>query len=236
MARHRPDAITCLVLLSMTLSALQTALQSTLTWIEQLGPAGGGAFIVIYVVATVAMMPGGLLTLAAGVLFGLGWGSLFTFVGAMLGSSLAFALGRYRLRGWVAQRWLKEGSRLAAFDRAIARDGWRIVLLVRLSPLFPFNAVNYIFGLTCISWRDYVLASLGTLPGTFLYVYLGTTFKSVAELLSGTQRSKTPLEWGLFVFGLVATVVLTVYLTRLAGRALAEAEILPSPGKPPGKP
>ncbi|TAD77737.1 MAG: TVP38/TMEM64 family protein [Oscillatoriales cyanobacterium] len=203
---------------------MQDFLQSILIWIEHLGAWGAIVFIAVYGVATVALVPGSLLTLGAGVLFGLGWGSVLVFVGATVGATAAFLVGRYGLRDWVAQRWIDGNDRFQTVDRAIAREGFKIVLLMRLSPLFPFNALNYMLGLTRVSLRDYVLASIGMLPGTIAYVYIGASFRSLATLFAGSaDRAKSPLEWLIFGAGLLATLGVTVVVTRTARAALARA-------------
>lgn len=203
---------------------MQGFLQAVLVWIEQLGAWGAIAFMAVYVVATVALVPGSLLTLGAGVLFGLGWGSLLVFAGATLGATAAFLVGRYGLRDWVTQRWIAGNDRFQAVDRAIAREGFKIVLLMRLSPLFPFNALNYMLGLTQVSLRDYLLASIGMIPGTIAYVYIGASFRSLAALFAGSaDRAKSPVEWLVFGAGLLATIGVTIVVTRTARTALDRA-------------
>jgi uncharacterized membrane protein YdjX (TVP38/TMEM64 family) len=203
---------------------MQDFLQAILVWIEQLGLWGAIVFIGAYLVATVALVPGSLLTLGAGVLFGLVWGSLLVFLGATLGATAAFLVGRYGLRDWVAQRWIAGNDRFQAVDRAIAREGFKIVLLMRLSPLFPFNALNYMLGLTRVSLRDYILASVGMIPGTIAYVYIGASFRTLAALFAGSaNRAKSPIEWLIFGAGLVATIAVTAVVTRTARAALDRA-------------
>lgn len=202
----------------------QAWLQSALTWVDGLGTVGLLAFAIIYVIATVAFIPGSLLTLGAGVLFGVIQGSIVVFLAATLGATAAFLVGRYVARDWVAKRFIEGNAQFAAIDQAVSREGFKIVLLTRLSPVFPFNALNYIYGLTGVGLRDYVLASIGMLPGTILYVYIGSSFKSLADLfVNAGDRAKTPQEWVLFGVGLLVTLVVTVYVTRIARRALAEA-------------
>lgn len=190
-------------------------------FVAGLGPWAGVAFLGGYALATVLFAPGWILTLAGGAIFGLGWGTLYVFLGATLGSTLAFLLARHGLRGWV-ERQLADNPRFAAIDRAVAREGRKVVFLLRLAPAFPFNLLNYALGLTRVRFVDYLLASLGMLPGTFLYVYYGRALGSVAALASGAQVEKGAEQWVFFGLGLVATVVVTVIVTRLARRALAE--------------
>jgi len=192
-------------------------------WVAELGFWGPLAFIAGYAVATVAFAPGAILTLAAGPIFGIVQGTAYVWVGATLGSLAAFLVARYVARGAVEQR-VRGMPRFAAIDRAIARDGRRIVLLLRLSPVFPFNLLNYALGLTRIGFRDYAIASVGMLPGTLLYVYIGAVGGQAAVAASDGAQT-TPLEWAYYVFGLTVTAVVTVLVTRTARRALAEADV-----------
>jgi uncharacterized membrane protein YdjX (TVP38/TMEM64 family) len=188
--------------------------------IRDTGMAGSGLYVVLYVVATVLVMPASVLTLGAGFVYGPVYGSLLVVVASNLAALAAFLLGRTTLRGRVARR-LEGKPRFAAVDAAVARQGFKVVLLLRLSPVFPFNLLNYALGLTRVRTRDYVLASfLGMLPGTVLYVYLGSLVTSVAQLTRGQRPDAGLSGQVLFWGGLAATVLVTVYLTRLARRAL----------------
>lgn len=190
-------------------------------WLAQLGPWAPVMFVLLYVTATVLLVPGSALTLAAGVLFGVVRGTLLVSLAATLGATAAFLVGRHLARNRVEQR-LKRFPQFDSVQTAVAREGWKVVLLTRLSPVFPFTLLNYAFGLTRVSLRDYVLASwLGMLPGTVLYVYLGSLSGVVVEA-AGNGRHRSPLEWTLLAVGLLATVAATVFVTRLARRALKE--------------
>ena len=157
--------------------------------------------------------------MAAGVLFGVIRGTLLVSISSISGATLAFLIGRYLAREWVAAM-IRGNQKFEAIDAAVAEEGWKIVGLTRLSPVFPFNLLNYAFGLTQVSLKDYFLASwIGMLPGTVMYVYIGSLAGNLASLGSG-ERSRTPAEWALYGVGLMATVVLTLYLTRIAQRAL----------------
>jgi uncharacterized membrane protein YdjX (TVP38/TMEM64 family) len=191
-----------------------------LAWIDNLGPLGPLIFTAIYIVACVLLVPASLLTLGAGVLFGVARGTLICSIASTLGATAAFLTGRYLAREWVA-RQTEATPRFRAINEAVAREGWKIVLLTRLSPLLPFNLLNYAFGLSQVSLRDYFFASwVGMLPGTLLYVYVGSLIGDLGNL-SQSGRSKTPTEWAFFAAGLVATAVLTLYTARLARRSLA---------------
>ena len=204
------------VIVLVRLLPVQEVLRQGLEAVQRLGPWGPVLFIGIYVVATVLFVPGSALTLGAGALFGVVWGSVYVSAGSTLGATGAFLLGRYMARDAIARR-LEGDARFAAVDRAVAAEGWKIVGLTRLSPIFPFNLLNYAFGLTRVRLGPFVLASwIGMMPGTVLYVYLG----SLAHAAVGT-RERTPMEWALYGVGLMATVTVTVLITRIARRALA---------------
>ncbi len=199
---------------------LQELLTGVLDWIAGLGPWGPVTFIVLYILATILLIPGSILTLGSGLLFGVLWGSLYVSIGATIGAAGAFLVGRYLARRWVEQQ-IKGNQKFQAIDQAVAREGWKIVGLTRLSPVFPFNLLNYAFGVTQVSFRDYFFPTwIGITPGTVLYVYLGSLASSLARL--GTERSRTPAEWAFYGVGLIATLVVTVYVTRVARKALAD--------------
>jgi uncharacterized membrane protein YdjX (TVP38/TMEM64 family) len=192
-------------------------LQGFVRWVEGLGLWGPAVFMSGYAVATVAFVPGLVLTLAAGVIFDLLEGTIYVFGGAVVGSAAAFLIARYVARGWVEQR-VAAAPRFAAIDRAIGSRGRRIVLLLRLSPVFPFNLLNYALGLTRVSFRDYLIASIGMIPGTFMYVYFGKAAGTIAAAAGGEAVP----GWTLWL-GLAITVVVTVLVTRTARSALRTA-------------
>ncbi len=194
-------------------------IQVALAWISDLGPWGWVFFIVFYILATLLFLPGLIPTMAAGVLFGVIQGTLLVSISSISGATLAFLIGRYLARERVATM-IRGNQKFEAIDAAVAQEGWKIVGLTRLSPVFPFNLLNYAFGLTQVSLKHYFLASwIGMLPGTVMYVYIGSLAGDLATLGIG-ERSRTPAEWALYGVGLMATVVLTLYLTRIAQRAL----------------
>lgn len=196
-------------------------LRQLLDWIDGIGPTAPIVFIAIYIVVTVLFVPGSILTLGAGALFGVLWGTIYVSVGSTLGATAAFIVGRYFMRDWVAAK-VAQSERFSAVDDAIGREGGKIVFLLRLSPIFPFNLSNYAFALTKVSLGSYMLASwVGMIPGTIMYVYIGSLIESVAAL--GVEgRARTTAEWILYVVGLLATVTVTVYVTRIARRAIKE--------------
>ncbi len=204
---------------------LQESLQNALTWVESLGSIAPIAFIVLYNLATVLLIPGSVLTLGSGVLFGLWWGSLYVFFAATLGATLAFWIGRNVAREWVSEK-MSAYPKFETIDRAVAKEGFKIVFLTRLSPLFPFNLLNYAFGITQVSLKDYVLGSVGMIPGTILYVYIGSLIGSVAQI--GTQAQTLDpqaqkIQWIVKIVGFIATIAVTVYITRIAKQALDQS-------------
>jgi uncharacterized membrane protein YdjX (TVP38/TMEM64 family) len=196
-------------------------LTDALDWIRGLGPLAPIVFIAIYIVACVAFLPGSILTIGAGVIFGVVRGSIYVSIAATLGATAAFLVGRYLARGWVSEK-LEGNPKFKAIDQAVGKEGWKIVLLTRLSPVFPFNLLNYAYGLTSVSLRDYVLASwVGMIPGTILYVYIGALSGDVARAAGGGAK-RTPAGWALTAVGFIATVAVAVYATRIGARALRE--------------
>lgn len=199
-------------------------------WVASLGALGPLVFILGYAVAIVAFVPASVLTLAAGAIFGLGAGVVYVFCAATLGSALAFLVSRYLARGVIEKR-LAGNENFAAIDRAIAGEGRKIVFLLRLSPAFPFTLLNYALGLTRVRFADYLVASFGMLPGTFLYVYYGKLAGDVAALAGGAATPKDAGYYGVLALGLVATIAVTAVVTRTARRALAASTTSPEPAR-----
>jgi len=195
---------------------LQSWLKQALDWVASLGAWGLAIFIVLYIVAAVLLVPGSALTLGAGAVFGVLRGTLVVSVASTLAATAAFLIGRHLARAAITRK-IEGNPKFTAIDRAVAKEGWKIVLLTRLSPVFPYTLLNYAFGLTRVKAGHYVLASwIGMLPGTVMYVYFG----SLAQVVG--QRSRTTGEWILYGAGLLATVAVTVFVTRVARRALAK--------------
>jgi len=194
-------------------------LGSFLEYVRSLGVWGMVLFVAVYIAATVFMVPGTILTLGAGLLFGLLRGTIAVSVGSVLGAVLAFWVARYFARSFVEQKAQKY-PKFAAVDRAVEQSGFKMVLLTRLSPVFPFNALNYLFGVTNVRLRDYFLASwFGMLPGTIMYVYFGTLAKSITALARGEYQGGTA-EKVFLVLGLAVTILVTVYVTKIARSAI----------------
>jgi len=193
-----------------------------IAWVNSLGVWGPVVFIAGYVVAAVAFVPGSVLTLAAGAIFGLGKGVVIVFIAAVLGSTAAFLVSRYVARGAIERR-LAGNAHFAAIDQAVGTQGRKIVFLLRLSPVFPFNLLNYGLGLTKVHFSDFLAASVGMLPGTLLYVYYGKLAGDVATLAGGAAVEKGSGYYAVLILGLVATVVVATIVTRIARRALRDA-------------
>jgi uncharacterized membrane protein YdjX (TVP38/TMEM64 family) len=201
---------------------VRNLLYEFLEWIRAIGPWGPLLLGMVYIVATVLFVPGFILTLGAGLLFGVVVGTMTVSLASTLGASAAFLLGRTIARPWI-QRKIAYRPKFQALDEAVKRQGFKIVLFVRLSPAFPFNLVNYAFGLTQVSLHDYVLASwIGMFPATVMYNYVGSTLKSLADLAAGKIESG-PGQKILFGIGLAATIVVTLFVTRLSRKALEQA-------------
>ena len=227
--RSSPSAVSMWVRVTLVIAVLaagswafvhfdgKALLQSTLEKIAELGIWGPVLFILIYIVATVLLIPGSVLTLGAGAVFGVVKGSIVVSIAATLGATAAFLVGRYLARDWVAKK-IAGNETFSSIDKAVADEGWKIVGLTRLSPVFPFTVLNYAFGLTRVSLRDYFLASwIGMIPGTVMYVYLGALANAGIQ-----SEGRTPGQWGLMIIGLLATVAVTVFVTRIARKALGK--------------
>jgi len=184
-------------------------------------PAGALAFVPLYALWVTLLLPGVWASMLAGALYGTTWGSVLVFVGACLGAEAAFLLGRTWLRGWARQR-LSAVPKLLAIEQAVSRDCLKLVLLTRLSPVFPFSLLNLDYGLSDVSLRDYSIGLIGIVPGTILFCGLGALAGDVArfgEVLSGQADLGT---WALRIVGLLATVVVVWLVGRAAQRALQE--------------
>jgi uncharacterized membrane protein YdjX (TVP38/TMEM64 family) len=204
----------------------QEWLRNALQWIDSLGTVGAIAFITIYILATVAFIPGSILTFGSGVLFGVVWGSLYVFISATLGATIAFLVGRYLARGWVAKK-IEGNHKFQAIDQAVGKEGLKIVLLTRLSPIFPFNLLNYAFGITGVSLKDYVIGSVGMIPGTVMYVYMGSLASNLATIGTASQPTNPGVQWAIRIIGFIATVAVTLYVTKVARKALEEEVLEP---------
>ncbi|MGB7892926.1 MAG: TVP38/TMEM64 family protein [Microcoleus sp.] len=214
------------ILIVATRSAyVQDVLRTLLMRIEDLGWWGPVAFVATYNLATVLFVPGSVLTLGGGAIFGLWWGAVYVFAASILGAVFAFAIGRYLCRDRVV-KYMESHPKFKALDRAVSQQGLKIVFLTRLCPLFPFNLLNYALGITQVSLKDYVLGSFGMIPGTIMYVYSGSLVGEVAAI--GTQTvyaspQDSAVKWLINIISFLATVAVTVFITRIASKALEES-------------
>ena len=195
-------------------------------WVGELGIWGALIFVLGYAVATVAFIPGSLLTLAGGAIFGIAKGTMLVFVGTTLGATLAFLIARYVARGAIERR-VADHPRFVAVDRAVEKEGLKIVFLLRLSPVFPFVLLNYGLGLTRVRFVDLVIASIGMLPGSLLYVYYGKLAGDVATLASGSQAARGWEHYVVLGLGVLATLAVTAVVTTRAQRILLNIESEP---------
>jgi uncharacterized membrane protein YdjX (TVP38/TMEM64 family) len=193
-------------------------------WVGQMGLAGIFIFIGVYAVATVLLAPGAILTIGAGFAFGLWKGFLAVSAGATLGASLAFLVARFIARGKI-QTIAQRNDKFRRIDTAIGKQGPKLIFLLRLSPVIPFNLSNYFYGLTGVRFWPYVLASwIGMMPGTFLYVYIGTAGKAAVAAAAGGEAVKHGWQyWTFLSIGLTATVIVTIWVTKIARDALKKS-------------
>ena len=211
-------AAALLVLAGLGLPIREMA-QSIFGWIQENPNVSWLVFLGVYILATVLLLPGSLLTIGGGWLFGFVEGLVVVSLSSTLAASSSFLIGRYLARAWVEGK-ISEDARYRSLDRAIGERGFFVVLLTRLSPLFPYNLLNYAWGVSSVRLSRYVLASwMGMIPGTLLYVYLGAAASDVSQLFSGASREAVGKEW-LFIVGLAATAVLVIFIARLATKNL----------------
>lgn len=183
-------------------------------WVKDQGSGAAAIYGAIYVVAAVLLLPGSALTLGAGFVYGVVWGTVIVFPAAVIASLVAFGIAR-RLAREAVQRRVARHQRFAAIDRAVGRAGFKITLLLRLSPIFPYGLLNYALGVTGVRFRDYALATaIGMLPGTIMYVYLGSLVTSASEL--GRSQGNGWLYW----LGGAITVAVAVAVTLVGRREL----------------
>ncbi len=189
-------------------------MQQVLDWIQQQGIWAPVLFVLIYSGAATAFIPASILTLSAGAIFGVAKGAALVWIASTTAAAVSFLLGRFALRGWIEKK-LSHKPSFKAIDEAVAREGWKMVLLLRLSPVFPFALLNYGLGLTKIRFWPAMFASwVGMLPATILYVYLG----SIAKVATGETTTAQKVLYGV---GLLATLIVTIWITKIAKRALS---------------
>lgn len=215
---------------SLTTKHVQAWLEDFVDWNRTSGALGPFLFAVVYVIATVCVVPGSLLTLGAGFAFSQAFGqghgvvvaSVTTFCGATAGSVLAFLNARYILRGTVTH-WAHQFRVLRAIDRAIETEAFKTVALLRLSPAIPFVAFNYVMGITSCPLVPYALASVGMIPGTIAYCYFGSLLSDAKDAAQGRGTDTNPaIRWSILGAGILATVLALFIVTRYARRHLQD--------------
>ena len=189
-------------------------------WVKSLGFWGPAAFILGYGVAAVVLAPAFLLTVTAGAIWGMA-GVVYVMVGATLGAVLAFLAARYFVRRFV-ERYVSRNPKLAAIDRAVETEGFRLVFLLRLSPIVAYVLLNYVLGISRVRFRDYLAGSIGMLPTVTAYVYAGKVIGDVALVAGGAATPRGPLWFAAIFLGLVAAIAASVFVARAAGRAIAK--------------
>ncbi len=217
-------AVTALFLI-MKFLPVQQWLRSFNDWVGQMGVAGIFIFIVVYVATTVLMAPGAILTIGAGFAFGLWIAFLAVSAGSTLGAALAFLIARFIARDKI-EAIAQRNQKFRRIDSAIGREGAKLIFLLRLSPVIPFNLSNYFYGLTGVKFWPYVLASwLGMMPATFLYVYIGTAGKEAVSAAAGSEPIRHGWQyWTFMSVGLAATIAVTIWVTKIARDALHKTE------------
>jgi len=229
-SRERKNAIVRFIILAAMLVVLflamkflpvQQWLKNFNAWVTHMGVAGMLIFIVVYAAATVLLAPGSILTIGAGFAFGLWKGFLAVSAGSTLGAALAFLVARFIARDRV-EAIAKRNDKFRRIDKAIGKQGAKLIFLLRLSPVVPFNISNYFYGLTSVKFWPYVLASwIGMIPGTFLYVYIGTASQAAVSAAASGEAVEHGWQYWTFVsVGLAATVTVTVWVTKIARDAL----------------
>jgi len=211
--------------LAMRFLPVQQWLRNFNDWVGQIGTAGIFIFIAVYAVATVLMAPGSILTIGAGFAFGLWKGFLAVSTGATFGASLAFLVARFIARDKI-EAIAKRNETFRKIDNAIGKEGAKLIFLLRLSPVIPFNLSNYFYGLTGVRFWPYVVASwIGMIPGTFLYIYIGVASKAaVAAAARGEAVKHSWQYWAFLGVGLFATIIVTIWITKIARDALHKTE------------
>ena len=212
--------IVAALIVASVLLPVKDWIRSFINWVQQLGPLGVVIFIAAYAVATVLFLPGWIFTVGAGLVYGVVGGTLVALTGAVIGATLAFIVARYFVRKNI-EDYAKKNPRFQAIDEAIGKNGWKIIGLLRLSPLIPFNLSNYFYGITAVSLKAYVaISAVGMIPGTLLYAYLGAIGKAG---ISGEKTQHSSAQYILLGVGLIATIAVTVLVSRIAKNALKKS-------------
>ncbi|MDQ6809008.1 MAG: TVP38/TMEM64 family protein [Verrucomicrobiota bacterium] len=212
-------ALLCLITIAAVFLPIAQWVNAFAEWIRTLGVTGVALFILAFVGAALISLPASVFAAAAGLIYGFSGGAAVALTGAICASTLGFLLARHVFRERV-EAFARTHKKFAAIDRALGLQGWKIVGLLRLSPVMPLGLSTYLFGVTSIEFWSYAIASaIGVIPGTLMYVYLG----AVGRIgLSGAKHQRSPLEWGLMLAGLLATIAVTLLVGRIAKSALTK--------------
>jgi uncharacterized membrane protein YdjX (TVP38/TMEM64 family) len=186
---------------------------------SDLGPWGPLLFIAAYVAAAVTLAPAFLLTFAAGALFGLWRGTLFVYIGATLGASAVYGLAVPLARARFLH-WIDRNGRVAAVRHAVIGHSVWIMFLLRLSPLVPYNLLNYALALSGVRYRDFFIAMVGMLPAIIMYVYYGKVAGDIAKIAAGVAPPRDATYYALMAVGLIVAIVATTTITKVARRAI----------------
>ena len=212
-----------LILTAHHLVNFEQVLSSILIWLKSLGTWGAIAFIIVYTFTTLICVPGSILALGGGALFGAVWGAIVVFIGGFMGAISAFSLSRYFFQDWV-KRQLSKRLYLQALNQAIASEGWKFAFLLHLSPIIPFNILNYALGVSKLAFQDYTIATaIGIFPGVILYTFLGSTIGDLTMIIMGMpHESHSKIQWIFTIASLLVTAFLAVYLGRVANQKLQD--------------
>ncbi len=217
-----PAVILILLFLAALLLPVRQYLLTVLQWLQSLGPVGAVVLIILYVAACLLFLPVWMITVSAGFLYGLGWGTTIMFAGALAGAAAAFMTGRTLARAWIAQK-IRGNTTFTKIDHAIERQGFRLVFFMRLSPVFPFSLMNYALGITKVPFWPYIWGTaLGMLPGSVMYVYFGTAARSLTAIAAGQASRHGAGREMIFWMGLTATMVAVFVITRIAQKSLKD--------------
>ena len=197
------------------------SLVGTLRNARALGAAAPLAFILVHTVGVVLFVPATVFAVAGGAIFGLAYGAVYSLIGGTCGALTAFLLGRHVLRHLFEVR-VTESARLAAVDRAVAAKGARILFLMRLSPVMPFNILNYLLGMGSVRTADFIASSVGMLPGTILAAYAGQIAGETLALAGETHPVWNSSYYLALIAGFIATLLAAVVVGRAASQALKD--------------
>lgn len=214
--------VSTIVLVSLNFDAQKV--EGLLMWVQDNPRQGSFLFMGMYTAGVVLMVPAMVMAMAAGAVFGMVAGTALVWVGSSVGQTIAFVIGRYLLRELVVQYLTKQFPKWTAIDKALETEGWKLVTLLRLSPIAPWNVLNYALSVTAVPLAAYFLASaLAILPYLLLFVYFGSLARNLADIFTGKAGLGTN---GTIVFAVISGVLMVVivwYTTHLSRKAISNA-------------